>query len=91
MQNDVRPAKTGGRWQGDIPVGVRERDGLVGDEFLRKRATELAACAGDQVHAARSRGDRIGSCVLHRCFTRGSAQQSPCSSGFSGSYSSVTW
>ena len=29
--------------------------------------------------------------VLHRCATRGSFHGTPCSSGSSGSYSSVTW
>ena len=41
--------------------------------------------------AARSRSERIGDSVLQRCFTRGSDQQTPYSSGSSGSYSSVTW
>ena len=35
-------------------------------------------------HAARSRSERIGDCVLHRCLTRGSSQQTPCSSGSAG-------
>jgi len=50
---------------------------------------ELAAGARYE-HAAASRGERIGVSVLHRCFTRGSAQQTPCSSGSAASYSSVT-
>jgi hypothetical protein len=29
--------------------------------------------------------------VLHRCATRSSSHGIPCSSGSSGSYSSVTW
>ena len=59
-------------------------------EDLAERRPELAAGAGYE-HAARSRSDRIGDCVLQRCLTRASAQQTPCSSGSSGSNSTVTW
>src|SRR5436190_617074 len=59
-------------------------------ERLRERGPELARGACYE-QAALSRSDRIGSLVLHRCFTRASAQQRPCSSGEPVAYSSVTW
>ena len=68
---------------------VRVRPRAVG-KGLEQRVPELPAAPGYE-HAAASRGERIGVCVLHRCLTRGSSQQSPCSSGSAGSYSRVTW
>ena len=59
------------RREGDVPVGVPERDQLVVRERLLERAAELTARAGDD-YAAASRAERIGSSVLHRCLTRGS-------------------
>ena len=77
------------RRQRHVPVAAGERDHLVVRERLDERVPQLPAGAGYE-QAAASRGETIGVGVLHRCATRGSAQQSPCSSGSVGSYSSVT-
>ncbi len=84
-----------GRRERHVPVGVGECQQFVAGERLLQRTAELPAgpryenAASEQ--AALSRGERVGVWLLHRCLTRGSAQQSPCSSGSAGSYSSVTW
>jgi len=97
---DVRPrgsvqneagGQTRRRRLGDVPVAVRQRDNLVPGEGLDERLPELPARAGDQDAAVLSRLERIGDWVLQRGFTRGSSQGISCSSGSSGSYSSVTW
>ena len=66
-------------------VGIAQ----VGDAEDLAFELVLAAGAGYE-HADWSRSERIGSSVLHRCLTRSSAQQRPCSSGAAASYSSVT-
>ena len=70
------------------PLGVYARTKLHAEAAAGERAAELPAGAGDQ--DATSRGERIGDCVLQRWRTRGSFHGIPCSSGSTGSYSSVT-
>ena len=89
VQDDVRrsssPAGAGSVTSQSARVSAR-----AFGERLGERRAELAAGARYE-HAAMSRSERIGSLVLQRCFTRSSAQQTPCSSGAPASYSSVTW
>src|SRR5919201_692833 len=87
VQDELRPEVD--RRRRDVEGLARPRVRLRED--LEPRLAELAAGAGDQDAAIRSRSDRIGDCVLQRCLTRGSSQGTPCSSGSAGSYSSVTW
>ena len=75
--------------EADVPLLAAESEHVVVREDTGERVAELAAGAGDQ--GAASRSERIGVVVLHRCATRGSFHGTPCSSGSSGSYSSVTW
>ena len=93
VQNEVEVASQQTvAWRlGDVPVGVGERDDVVGGEGLLERVAELAARPRDQDSTAASRADRIGVLELHRCATRGSFQATVCSSGSAGSYSTVTW
>jgi hypothetical protein len=93
VQNEIRPRQALRIRIPYVPVLVRERERLDVREYLGERATELAARTAydDLAEVAWSRSDRIGDCVLQSCLTRGSSQGTPCSSGSSGSYSSVTW
>ena len=77
------------RVEAHVPAVAAEREDVVPLERIDERVAELPARAGDQGVASRS--ERIGVVVLHRCATRGSFHGTPCSSGSSGSYSSVTW
>ena len=90
VQDEIRRRAEGRRGHGHVPVGTRQRQDLVGGESLDQRVAELSARAG-QDDATASRGDRIGVSMLHRSATRGSFHGISCSSGSSGSYSSVTW
>ena len=90
MQNEVARLELRRRRQRHVPERAGHGDDAVVRELLGQRTTELPTRSGYE-HASTSRGERIGESVLQRCLTRGSAQQSPCSSGAAGSYSSVTW
>ena len=68
-------------------VHLRARQAARTRECLDERGAKLAAGSG---YDDASRVDRIGDCVLQRWRTRSSSQGMPCSSGFAGSYSSVT-
>jgi hypothetical protein len=87
VENQIRPLEGRRRFR-NVPVLVADGDYLVRGEGFLQRSAELAARARDQ---DASRSDRIGDCVLQRCFTRGSSQGRLCSSGSAGSYSRVTW
>ncbi len=89
VQDGVETRERRGR-PAHVPGRLVERDDLLVAKRLGERPPELSAGARYE-QAAASRGERIGELVLQRCLTRGSAQQTPCSSGSSGSYSSVTW
>jgi len=85
VQDEVVPLRQLAR---DVQLQAAERV-CVGERFGESRP-QLPAGAGDQ-DASVSLADRIGDEVLQRCRTRGSSQETPCSSGSAGSYSSVTW
>ena len=90
MEHEVRAATEAAAPRSGRPTSSRrEGEHVVVREATGERMAELAAGAGDQ--GAASRAERIGVVVLHRCATRGSFHGTPCSSGSSGSYSSVTW
>ena len=87
VQNEVGLERRRRR-ERDVPVGARQRPRVR--ERLGERVAELATRARDHSAARWSRSDKIGDRVLHRSTTRGSFHATPCSSGRSGSYSSVT-
>ena len=73
------------RRQRHVPLGERERNRA--GKRLAEGGAELAAGAG---YDDASRAERIGDDVLQRWRTRSSSHGIPRSSGFAGSYSSVT-
>ena len=89
VEHEVGIPRQRGRLEANVPLGAAEREDVVVRERVGERMAELAARARDQDTA--SRAERIGVVVLHRFATRGSFHGTPCSSGSSGSYSSVTW
>ena len=89
MEDEVGQPRKRRRLEADVPLVTAEREDVVVREDTGERVAELATGAGDQ--GAASRSERIGVVVLHRCATRASFHGTPCSSGSSGSYSSVTW
>ena len=89
MEDEVEVTRRKVERGGVRNVPVCAGDDVRGRKLLGERGRELAAAAGDQ--DVLSRAERIGDDVLQRCFTRGSFNGTPCSSGSPGSYSSVTW
>jgi len=93
VQNEVGLRQTFGVRLANVPVLARQCSRLDVGECLDKRAAELPPGPGydDLAEVALSRSDRVGDWVLQTCLTRGSSHGTSCSSGSSGSYSSVTW
>ena len=89
VEHEVRGPRQRRGLEAHVPGRPGQCEHLVAGERLRERAAQLAARPRDQGTA--SRAERIGVVVLHRWATRGSFHGTPCSSGSSGSYSSVTW
>jgi hypothetical protein len=85
VQDEVDLAETRRGWIGHVPLGSRQAARI--GKCLEQSGAELAAGSG---YDGASRAERIGDCVLQRCLTRSSSHGMPCSSGFAGSYSSVT-
>jgi hypothetical protein len=87
VQDEVG-GETGRRREGNVPV--RTGQAACAGKRLEQRVPELAPRAGYDDAAVWSRCERIGDRVLQSSTTRGSFHGTPCSSGSSGSYSSVT-
>jgi hypothetical protein len=90
MEHEVLRGELGRKRKRHVPLRVAQRERPLRRELGHERPPELTPCPRYE-QEARSRADRIGTSVVQRCFTRESAQQTPCSSGSAGSYSSVTW